>query len=345
MTPISSCPDTLVARARSGGLSTAEVTQLRHHLSRCEACRVSYMVGRDFDAELAARPEDRQVVTSVVDAVCSSLFAESQLMESRRGSVFTKRRAVLLAPAVVMVAATAMAWTARPLWYHGRESRDRSSSSASARSSVAIPRAGAPAAEAIPAGPEPNSSSHIASMAIAMSGTGSPRGSSTSNGIDTTRARTARRIRSQPAGHHEDTRTDPASGGTDDNPANAVTARKLFAEANLRRRSGDDVRARQQYEELQRLFPISAEAQMSRVALGRLLLTRGQAADALKQFDCYLAQDTGKGLAEEALFGRATALQQLGRHNEESKTWTTLVDRYPGSIYADGARARLGKPQ
>jgi TolA-binding protein len=129
--------------------------------------------------------------------------------------------------------------------------------------------------------------------------------------------------------------------------ANAVeplqsTAKELFAEANAARRNGDILSTRRLYADLQTRYAWSAEAQVSRVALGRLLLERGHDVSvALAQFDDFLAHGSRTGLAEEALFGRATALEQLDRPEQERQTWQTLLDRFPGSIYAERARARL----
>jgi len=78
----------------------------------------------------------------------------------------------------------------------------------------------------------------------------------------------------------------------------------------------------------------------------RFLLDRlDDPAGALAQFDGYLAQTTHTALAEEALFGRATALSQLGRAEAERETWRTLLARYPSSVYADRARVRMGRNQ
>ena len=127
--------------------------------------------------------------------------------------------------------------------------------------------------------------------------------------------------------------------------SSGARARELFAQANAKRRAGDDWGARRLYQELQQRHPQSPEAEVSRVALGRLLLERSQDPKAaLDQFDSAMnqpGQSDQAGLAEEALFGRATALMRLGRTDDERKTWLLLLDRFPGSVYADRAHARL----
>jgi TolA-binding protein len=117
-------------------------------------------------------------------------------------------------------------------------------------------------------------------------------------------------------------------------------ATELFARANDARRRSQDTAAIADYQALQRRFPNSPEARASLVALGRLLLDqRHDDQGALEQFDRYL--QTGGALEEEALIGRALALEHLGRRSEEERAWHAVLDRYPDSIYAGEARSRL----
>jgi TolA-binding protein len=123
----------------------------------------------------------------------------------------------------------------------------------------------------------------------------------------------------------------------------APSAAELFTSANNLRRSGEDARAIQSYRELQRKFPGSSEARQSYVTLGYLLLDSGQVAAALLQFDAYLI---GGGAAlQDALFGRARALQRLGRATEERRTLEQLVKQFPASVNAARAKARLADLQ
>jgi hypothetical protein len=124
------------------------------------------------------------------------------------------------------------------------------------------------------------------------------------------------------------------------------TARDLFTAANAARHDDNGARASALYRDLQRRYPTSAEAVVSRVSFGRVLLDRlDDPGGALAQFDGYLSQTTHTALAEEALFGRASALSQLGRSDAERETWRTLLARYPSSVYADRARVRMGRIQ
>jgi TolA-binding protein len=127
-------------------------------------------------------------------------------------------------------------------------------------------------------------------------------------------------------------------------PSVDFTAPELFAQANDTRRRGDATAAARQYGALQRRFPRSPEASLSHVALGRLYLDRlADPGRALAQFDEYLVGGRDGELAEEALVGRALALQRLGRTGEERSAWRTLLDAFPHSLSADRASARMAE--
>jgi TolA-binding protein len=118
------------------------------------------------------------------------------------------------------------------------------------------------------------------------------------------------------------------------------TAAELFREANAARRAGDYELARSLYGELQVKHPETDEASVSRVSLGKLLLTMGRAREAEREFRTYLA--TGKkNLEEEVLVGRADALARLADGGEERRVWESLLRNHPSSVYAARARQRL----
>jgi tetratricopeptide (TPR) repeat protein len=123
-----------------------------------------------------------------------------------------------------------------------------------------------------------------------------------------------------------------------------LSAPQLYALANEARRKGNDRDAIRLYQRLEHEFPASLEAQASHVALGRLLLDReGDAAGALAELDRYLAEPGNRALREEALVGRAVALQRLGRRDAEAEAWRALLREYPESISAGRAKTRLGE--
>jgi TolA-binding protein len=127
-------------------------------------------------------------------------------------------------------------------------------------------------------------------------------------------------------------------------PSKAVrepTAAELFAEASELRRTGNNAEAIQRYELLASRFPGSREEITSRVLSGNLVFG-SNLGRALERFDAYLA--TGNGaLAEEAMLGRALALDRLARKAEARQAWQRLLERFPDSIQASRARARLAE--
>jgi tetratricopeptide (TPR) repeat protein len=121
----------------------------------------------------------------------------------------------------------------------------------------------------------------------------------------------------------------------------AVTAAELFEQAGKLRREGRADAAIAVYRRLQDTYPAAREAQLSFALAGRLLLKQGRPGDALAQFDRH--PRLGGDVGEEALAGRAAALDQLHRTADAIAAWTSLLERYPGSVYAARARARLAE--
>jgi hypothetical protein len=125
-------------------------------------------------------------------------------------------------------------------------------------------------------------------------------------------------------------------------PHSAASPNELFGKANVAQRDGAAAEAARLYTELERSFPGSPEELVARVLLGRLLLDRlDDARSALAQFDSYLANPDHDALGEEALIGRALALERLARHAEERSAWEVLLSAYPRSSYAEPARTRV----
>ncbi len=122
-------------------------------------------------------------------------------------------------------------------------------------------------------------------------------------------------------------------------PPKPTPSALLDAESDARRR-GDYDRVLALHAELIASHPSSHEAQTSRVTVARMLLDRGDLTGALAGFDAYLANGSGE-LGEDAMAGRATALDRLGRKEDARAAWKALVERYPQSTYAEHARTRM----
>ena len=117
-----------------------------------------------------------------------------------------------------------------------------------------------------------------------------------------------------------------------------------FRRANELRRDGATRDAVRVYQGLQRFCPGTSEELSSRVLVGRLHLDRlANPSLALAAFDSYLASRSNDALREEAMIGRALALGKLARAADEAGAWQALLAAYPDSLYAEQARARLGR--
>jgi len=296
------CPDHLLSRARAGTLSGAESSQLEAHLRQCGVCRVALQVGRAFDAAGGPRPGD--------DRVAARLWREIEVAGRRRQP---RRWAWMAAAASVLLASLATAAMvpavrrALPLFGPAAGDANRREVGGPARSERARPASGGAQAER------------------------------PSDGVPAPSAEPA-----PPEAAGEPPPAPAAKGSAARTNRAAPAADLLFSQANAARRNADVRKAVALYHELQRLHPAAPEALVSRVALGRLLLERaGDARGALAEFDGYLARAPEGALAEEALFGKASALMRLGRASEEKQTWRRLIERFPSSVYAERARERL----
>jgi TolA-binding protein len=326
---VHSCPENLFARARAGSISELEQSQLELHLAGCEVCRAALFLSRGFDQRLPAQAGDTQVLARVLGRVRTARAsgAGAELLAPRGPSSAPKRS--LRARVVVLVAA-------------------------------AILTVGAATAAALPA-----ARSVVGRLLSTFAAqTAPPEPARPVDGVTPKRAPVARTVAAEPATTEVVTPKEspvvappPAVAshtlkytGTalraKSRPEDAPTAEHLFAEANARRKAGDPAGAKRLYATLEARYPGSPEAQVASASLGRLLLERADdPAGALQQFDRLLSRRPGTmaqpALAEEALFGRATALMRMGRAADEKKTWLELLARFPGSVYGDRARERL----
>jgi TolA-binding protein len=121
------------------------------------------------------------------------------------------------------------------------------------------------------------------------------------------------------------------------------TASTVFERANIARRHGDNAGAIAAYRDLQSRYPGSSEARLSIAVVARMQLDSGNPSAALAGFDAYLR--TGHAmLREEAMAGRALALERLGRTADARQAWSAFVASYPRSAYARHAEKLLRDP-
>ena len=319
MTAPEYCPDDLFARARAGSISVRDQEQLDRHIAGCSECRALLLVSRGFEQRVPAQAGDTQLLARMVDRVQAArapvaTVASTELENGgEKPGLAARRRSrlgvLLLAAALTAGVATAARAPATRSFVE-RVVGSNTTRAVPAAAPFAKPKLAAralPAESAAPTAPQ-----QLATLAPSAPLPTAP------TAMANAQARTTE----------------------------APTAERLFAEANARRKAGDTAGARRLYTELGRRYPGSREAQVSSASLGRLLLERSDdAAGALEQFDRLLARPAASmaqpALAEEALFGRATALMRLGRAKDEKAAWGELLARFPGSVYAERAHERL----
>ena len=118
----------------------------------------------------------------------------------------------------------------------------------------------------------------------------------------------------------------------------------LLRQAREARASGDRTRAIALYQRIEQRFEGSPSAAVAEIAVGTLLLEEqsdGGRSAALAEFDHYLASEPGGALREEALVGRARALESLGERAKALAAWRSFLDLYPRSLQASAARSHL----
>lgn len=121
------------------------------------------------------------------------------------------------------------------------------------------------------------------------------------------------------------------------------TAAALLDEAEALQDARQWPEAAEALERLMKTYPKARAALISRITLGNLQLDRlGNPAAALKSFDKYLASKDPM-LRKEALLGKASALEKLGRREEEIETLEHLVAEYPTGMQTRRAEQRLSR--
>jgi hypothetical protein len=313
VTTIDLHPEEMLDAARRGTLGAAAALDLRAHLARCAACRLSLTLPDDLRAEAAVTGADDALLASMVRGALSATLVEPRapIERPRRPRAAGGGMGVAAALVVLLVGGGGAAvWSMGGSTFVRRfvpEILQLSRRAPARRVSVATEAAPARApVVAPPAAVEPLAPAPVEPLAPPAPPPHLPR-------------------------LHVPL------------PPPRASADELFADANRARRAGDVALALRRYAELRRAFAGSREEITSRVVVGDLLLAEGPTRDALASFDSYLATSPNGTLAEEALVGRASALMRLGRRDEEREAWTRLLREHPDSVQGARARGRLAE--
>ncbi|MDP9001854.1 MAG: tetratricopeptide repeat protein [Myxococcota bacterium] len=306
----SDCLSDLVTRARRYRLSQAEQVHLEEHLAVCASCRLQQQITADFDMMAGPRPGD--------DVLIAHLAERAMDTPRRKIASHARRRSVGIAAATacVLFAAAAVA------------------GALSQRRAHALIEAPAPVS-ARPMCEHPERADCAAPRVIVA---GSQIAVTTPQEDEKATARSAPM---RPARNLHAAFAAPASPKVEPAAALDENASSLFSRANGERRHNHVAAAISLYGELQRRYSGSEEAAISHVSLGRLLLDRGIWSEGLSQLEDYLANSPEGLLVPEALFGKARALEALGRRDDERSTWNRLLTKFGDSVYAPQARHRL----
>jgi hypothetical protein len=302
-------PEDLGVRARRGLLSRAEQRELERATDASPTLRLAYEIGRDMDAVTAVRGGDDALIAAAAAAALARVTSLDRPNAERSASSSAERSAE-------------------------RSSRARRMASAAAIGLLVLAASGAAAAffRGALQWPFVNTASEAPAPAMV-----SP--------LHARRTKPAAPPPSQPA----PTLAAPAELATAPQLESPAAARprahrsgaaELFHSANAARRAGEFARAERLYAELCAAYRDSAEGELARVSLGQLLLARGDASDAEREFRRYLARGRGQ-LVEEALVGRAQSFERLGSARAERENLRRLLADFPRSVYAAQARARL----
>ena len=334
------CRGELIARERRGELSGNECLALRAHLAECQSCRMARQVFVDLDDVSGVDLHDGLRIEKM------SLAARRWGQQASRPRVrsWTRPwashrplRALAFAAVVLLIGGTASA----TMWWfrHPQPTAPIIEKIDAAGSLESGPRAGKRARRKAEGTPPPAQTANpVAEPAvIAMVDPAPAAPLEVPAPAAAPEPATAPRVR-----HHRDRRLalrSPVQGDGDDGATGTPAA--LLHQASGARRAGDSDRALAVYRRLQQAFPRSAEATLSSVSLGGLLLDRQLPRAALAQFDAYLMASRGGVLIPEALYGRGRALAALGDRREEGRTWDRLLKDFPDSTYAPFAKRRL----
>jgi TolA-binding protein len=301
--------DDLSARARRQPLSSADSRALEAALDASAEARLWHRMGTEFDAEDTVLPGDHAATERVLGRLLTEL--------PRNGPRRRRRFSVLLVAAALLVASAAAA-TMAGLHQRNERTKLKGISGAVAQTTTSdqresnTPLAALPAtsaeAERLSAGPGASPSSTLA-LAAPLN----------------------------------DANASPAAVGSTLSRATPDSAAELLSAAGRARRDGYANQAITLLDTLQARFPNSPEAHASDVTLGMLELRNGSAgvSGARQHFERYLQRSAQGPLAADALWGLSRAQAAQGNAAQARATLRTLLGRFPSSVYASAARAKL----
>jgi TolA-binding protein len=330
-------PENLGVRARRGALLSGEEAELNRLLEASPVLRMAHQLGRDFDQIAGVEAGDEQRVARFVERALEARRARHQ----RR---FEPLRVSPWMAAAAVFAVCGVAFGLRGLWLPQPKITATTPSAPALTHHTGPVRELAGPRAAVEPGDETSAVTTQSNQNVAPQSLQVPLGVQAqplnpANPVRTPGTPTALPT-SEPIRTPSDDsqRKDSTATFSLDQPTESSAA-ALLRHANRARSAGQIERAIMLLEELQAKFGNSPEAHVSLVSLGKLLMLSGSLGQALQQFTSYL-QRSGP-LEEEALVGRAQALQRLGQIDDERNTWQRLLARFPSSVYVAAARERL----
>ncbi len=346
----------LLDKEVSGVLTVDERQTLEQHTRRCDTCRFERQVRNDFAEALEPMPGEVFDLESLIGSALSANdvapgnpandasddVSNAAAAESARRSDFVARRLRQralrwLAPAaIVLGAGAAAAYVANGFW-GTHDDATGSEDAAVLGGAGAIDPNARTSGSSVGAADTQTDVSEPALVADPQSADDVDQPETREPTAPTTDAKPRQTAKAASKSGRPHTKASPAPEVSQ--PVEP-TSGELFSKANQARRAGETDAAAKLYRELQKSYPQSPEARLSHAILARLMLDKGNKEDALRE---YQDISKGDGAPAEFLFGRARALQGLGKFEQEQQVLRKLLSEHPDSVYAQRARVRLSE--
>ncbi len=314
----------LIAQSRRGCLARVDAQELDSRLRASAEARLLFQAGQGFDRESAVLPGDDELASRLAARAARAL--QHQSAKAGRTTRVSRVR-VALSVALGILAGTTVA----AAWSLAQRILDPVSDVEKRAAPLELP-----------------SATPLPPRGVRGGGVPPPR-SSASSGPDRSPVRPSTAAFSDlPATSRDRPEKSllpgPARADVEPIPTTAeAPCAALFAHANRARRQGASSVALELYRSVESRCSGTAEAREARLIAGMLYLDRGQGSLALAEFDAYLATGSGGAVLAEGLWGRARALRQLGRTDEEQQVLGQVIAAAPRSPYAEAARQRLNR--